>query len=223
MGILQIATVGEDTDPIMVGVREYPVSKLILIFTPEFEATARRVRGLLDPLKMEIDLVKVEGDVLLGVLRKVSEVVSDVSVRYDDIYVNVASGTRMSGCAALSAAFVNGLKAFGVENGKPMLFPVLKFSYQELISESKLSILRALAAEGGASDSLQKLSETSGVDKSLLSYHLRGGRENKGLEELGLVEIDRGTRGRLIIKLTTMGTMLLSGYAIPAEGSTRSR
>ncbi|MFQ6012353.1 MAG: hypothetical protein ACE5LS_01740, partial [Thermoplasmata archaeon] len=56
------------------------------------------------------------------------------------------------------------------------------------------------------------LSEASGVEKSLLSYHLRGGRESKGLEELGLVEIDRGTQGRLLIRLSEMGRLLLIGH-----------
>ena len=95
-----------------------------------------------------------------------------------------------------------------------MMLPVLKFSYSEVISPSKINVLQSLADLGGEADSLSALSEASGVEKSLLSYHLRGGREAKGLEELGLVEIDRGTQGRLLIQLSEMGRVLLIGFVM---------
>ncbi len=60
-------------------------------------------------------------------------------------------------------------------------------------------------------ESLNEFSQATGLEKSLLSYHLRGGRDSKGLEELGLVEIDRATQGRLLIRLTEMGRLLLIG------------
>lgn len=213
MGILQIATVGEDLDPIMVGVREYPVSRLILIHTPEFEEQARRARALLQPLKLDTQLIEVQGDIMMGVLRAVGGLVAEGTLKFDDVYINVASGTRMTGCAATAAAFVNGVKAFGVMEGKPFMLPVLRFSYQELVSDAKLQILRAIEGLGETVESLQHLSDVAGIEKSLLSYHLRGGKESKGLEDLGLVEIDRGDRGRLGIRLTPMGKMLLGGYA----------
>lgn len=211
MGILQIAPVGPDLDPVMVGVREFPTSRLILVADKDHVEKAREAQRLLSPLKLDIEIRTVEGDAIMGMLRLVTGIVNEEGLRYDDTYVNVASGSRMLSCAALSAAFVNGVKAFGVNENRPFLLPVLKFSYQELISESKLAILRALAKAGGGVDSLQDLSDESGVEKSLLSYHIRGGREGKGLEELGLVEIRRGPQGRLRISLTPMGRMLLYG------------
>ncbi len=213
MRILQIATVGEDIDPIMVGVREYPVSRLILIHTPDFKGQAQHVRKLLEPLRLDVDIHEVNGDVMLGVLRLVSTFAGEAGGQYDDVYINVAAGTRMTGCAATAAAFVNGVKAFGVMEGRCFMLPVLKFSYQELISDAKLEILRAIDKAGGSVESLQVLADVSGVDKSLLSYHLRGGRESRGLEDLGLVEIDRGTRGRLAIAMTPMANLLIGGYS----------
>jgi hypothetical protein len=149
------------------------------------------------------------------VLRVVGSAITDHHKKYEDVYINVASGTRMTGCAATAAAFVNGVKAFGIMEGRPFLLPVLKFSYHELVSDAKIRILRAIEDSREQLDSLQTLSEITGLDKSLLSYHIRGGRESKGLEDLGLVEIDRGARGRLGIKLTPMGSMLLAGYTAP--------
>lgn len=223
MGILQIAPIGPNYDPIMVGVREFPVSKLILITEPAYEPNAREVQRLLSPLKVDIDVRTLEGDPILNMLRLVTGIVADEGMKYSDTYINVASGTPMMSCAALSAAFVNGVKAFGVSDNKTFPLPVLKFSYQELISESKLSLLRALAKSDGVADSLQELSERSGVEKSLLSYHIRGGREGKGLEELGLVEIDRGVQGRLHIRLTPMGHMLLYGRGEVKEPTPAAR
>ncbi|MFQ6089759.1 MAG: hypothetical protein ACE5K0_12790 [Candidatus Methanofastidiosia archaeon] len=91
----------------------------------------------------------------------------------------------------------------------PIPPPVMKFSYSEVVSDAKLAILNALKGLGGVVDSLNELSEKSQVEKSLLSYHIRGGRDSKGLEDLGLVEVDRTQRGKLNIKLTTMGKLIL--------------
>lgn len=93
----------------------------------------------------------------------------------------------------------------------PFALPVLKFSYPELISDAKYRILEALQAMGGHADGLNALAQASKTEKSLLSYHLRTTREGKGLEEMGLVSIERGTFGRLGITLTEMGSLILMG------------
>jgi hypothetical protein len=93
--------------------------------------------------------------------------------------------------------------------GAPLAMPVLKLSYSEIISEPKLKILKAVEQVGGAVDSLEKLEESSGYGKPLLSYHIMGGKEVKGLAELGLLEVEKGDRGRLLTKLTTLGKLLV--------------
>jgi DNA-binding transcriptional ArsR family regulator len=87
--------------------------------------------------------------------------------------------------------------------------PVLKLSYSEIISEPKMNILKAMERVGGAVDSLEKLEEASGYGKPLLSYHVMGGKEARGLAELGLVEVEKGDRGRLLTTLTTLGKLLV--------------
>jgi hypothetical protein len=64
--------------------------------------------------------------------------------------MDVSSVYKLIGCAALSAAFINGIKA-------PLLIPVLKLSYNEIISYAKIKILKAIDIVGGAIDSLEKL------------------------------------------------------------------
>ncbi|MGQ0535650.1 MAG: HFX_2341 family transcriptional regulator domain-containing protein [Methanobacteriota archaeon] len=210
--VLHLATVGEDVDPVLIGIREYPLSKLVLFHMKKDKDTVRALAEKVSLLKVDVERVEVGPDILMDTLREVGRIVTEGRLRFDDVIINVSSGDKMLTCSALSAAFVHGIKAIGV-NEKNMCFalPVLKFSYAELVSEPKLAILRSLDRAGGVADSLNDLSTASGVEKSLLSYHIRGGRDNKGLEELGLVEVDRAQQGRLVIKLTEMGRLLLIG------------
>lgn len=208
---LQIAAVGEDIDPILIGVREYPVAKLVLLYTKQHERTAIDLAKKFGIVKLPVELVSVGTNVLIDTLRTVTRIVQDESSKYDDVVINASGGDRMHSCAILSAAFVNGVKAVGVENNACFALPVLKFSYDELISEPKIKILKAIEGLGGKVDSLNELGASSGVEKSLLSYHIRGGRDRKGLEELGLIEVDRARQGRLVIRLTSMGKLMLMG------------
>jgi DNA-binding transcriptional ArsR family regulator len=217
-GILMIATVGDDTEAVLVGVRDYPVQKLVLMHTRMFETAARETAEKVRAIFVETELREIKGDaVLMDTLRQVAEIQATEGLHFDDTVINVSSGDKMQTCSALSAAFVQGVPAIGVANGATFALPVLKFSYRELISEAKYRVLEALEAVGGHAESLHALAETSGVEKSLLSYHLRTTREGKGLEDMGLVEIERGTWGRLGITITEMGRLILLGRATKAQ------
>jgi DNA-binding transcriptional ArsR family regulator len=96
-------------------------------------------------------------------------------------------------------------------NGEPMMLPVLKFSYDRLVSQTKLDILKALQKKGGEVESLEELKELTGYGKPLLSYHIQGAEDSQGLVDLGLVEVKRGNRGRSIIQETTLGRLLTLG------------
>jgi len=211
MRVLQIATVGEDIEPILVGIRELPVSKLVLLYTPDVEGVVRDVKQRLAAVKVPVDAYVVRGDPVVQVMALVAEILRDEGLQYDEVFFNVSSGSKMLSCAGLSAAFVNGIKAIGATESGLFHLPVLKFSYSELISEPKLKILRTLRDVGGKVESLAVLEKRANVEKSLLSYHIRGGKDSKGLEELGLVEVDRGEYGKLAIRLTELGRLVLVG------------
>jgi len=50
------------------------------------------------------------------------------------ILKNIDSKDKLIGCAALSAAFINGIKAFGMdETGTTPLMMLVKLSYSEII------------------------------------------------------------------------------------------
>ncbi len=214
-GVLMIATVGDDIDPVLIGVRDYPVRRLVALYTAPYEAQARSIQDKLSVLHIEVELRLIaDDDVLMDTLRQVSELHSG-DPGFQDIIINVSSGEKMQTCSALSAAFVHGIPAIGIAPDGPFALPVLKFSYRELISDAKYKVMEALQTLGGESESLADLSQKSGIEKSLLSYHLRTTREGKGLEDMGLVHIDRGTFGRLTIKLTEMGQLMLVGRRDP--------
>lgn len=210
MRVLQIATLGEEEDTIFVGLRDYPVSKLILIHEPDQARKAAEIIQKASGLKIEGERRVVQNPAM-DMYSVLADILAKERGKYDDVYLNVSSGRKLLTCAAISAAFVNGIKAFHVEGNEPMLLPILKFSYTEILSKTKISILTALEGLGGSVESLNQLSERAGVEKALLSYHIRGGREGKGLQEMGLVDVGHGPRGRLRISLTQMGRILLLG------------
>lgn len=210
---LQIATLGKDTDTVLVGLRNFPAQKLVLICLNEDKAIADDFSSSLKRvLKIPIEVYSIEGrDILGGLLTAISNILEKDGKNFDDVIMNVSGGDKLLTCGALSAAFVNGTKAFHVMGDTPILLPVLKLSYNELVSAAKMEILRAIDNAGGLVESLQELSKLANYGKPLLSYHIRGAEDSRGLEELGLVEVERGRRGRSIVKLTTLGKMLLLG------------
>ncbi len=210
---LQIATLGPDTDPVLVGIRTLPVHKLYLIHLESDKPIAQKlIRDLASVLKVEVDGYPIPNtDVLTHVLEGVAGILQKEKENFDDVLFNVSSGEKLLGCACLSAAFVNGLKAFAVVNGEPMLLPVLKFSYDRIVSQTKLDILKALVKNGGEVESLERLKELTDYGKPLLSYHIQGAEDSQGLAELGLVDVKKGERGRSIIKATTLGRLLTLG------------
>ncbi len=208
---LQIATVGENVDAILMGVRAFPVTRIDLLHVKEFTKEAASLQNRFAQIKLDTRLHPIGADMLIATLRTVSEIVKEAEGRFDEILVNVGAGPRMMTCSLLSAAFVNGLMSFDCMNEAPVFLPVLKFSYTELVSEAKLAILAGIEKLGGQVDSLAKLSEVSGIEPPLLSYHVRGGRDSKGLEPLGLVKVDRGKRGKLTISLTPLGRLMVVG------------
>ena len=210
---LQIATFGSDMqEGIAAGIRNFPIHKLALICyssdNQRAEEFSRRIRGVIG-IPVTITIVN-KDNVIRDVLESVGEIIGIEGKNFQQILMNVSCGDKLIGCAALSAAFINGIKAFGMDSaGAPLPMPVLKLSYSEIISEPKLNILKAMERVGGALESLEKLEEASGYGKPLLSYHIMGGKEARGLAELGLVEVEKGDRGKLSTKLTTLGKLLV--------------
>ena len=205
MGYTLVAPLGEDWRNLFIGIREFPVEKVVLIVSQDSLETAKAVGRDMEKFQIPYEVMPIEGDMFEGFFRIVNQLKRREGE--EKLLLNVASGDKVSACIALSAAFVNGIKAFGVKDGKPMLFPVLKFSYYRLISEKKMRILRTLIDGSLTLDGLAKAAEMS---PPLISYHLHGSSKTQGLIGLGLVEMDGGKTSR--VRLTTLGKMLLRAY-----------
>jgi hypothetical protein len=209
---LQIATFGQDKEGILSGIRNFPIHKLILLhykddtkFAEEFAGNLRSTLGILITLKLIS-----QPDIIRSAMEQVSQIIRDEGSNYEQILINVSAGDKMIGCAALSCAFVNGIKAFATDmEGSPMLLPILKLSYNEIISDAKIRILQALDKAGGSVESLEELTRHCEFGKPLLSYHIQGSAEAKGLVQLGLVDVERLERGRTEITINTLGKMLI--------------
>ena len=208
---LHIASVGSDVEPIIIALRAYPASKVMALHFKADSEVVEQLVARLAPLMVEVERCPIVGEALMRVLGLVAEILRDEGGKYDEVVVNPSSGSNLLSCALLSSAFVNGLQAIGVADGKPMLLPVIRLSYPEAVSSAKLSILRALREAGGSTESLNELTGHTGFDKPLLSYHIRGSPDTRGLEQMSLVSVDRGKQGRLKVSLTETARLLLLG------------
>jgi hypothetical protein len=173
-----------------------------------------KIRSILG-ISITITLVTKE-NVIRDTMERVNEVLNLHGAEFQQVLMNVSSGDKLIGCAALSSAFINGIKAFGMDSTHklPLLMPVLKLSYSEIISDAKIKILKAIDNAGGTIESLDQLEQLSGYGRPLLSYHVQGGKDSKGLANLGLVDVEKGDRGKISAKLTVLGKLLVSSNAL---------
>jgi PII-like signaling protein len=219
MKTLQIATFGSDgQDGIDLGIRSFSVHKLALIcFNSDknrAEDFAKKIKSVLG-VPITITIVTKE-NVVRDTMESVNEILNLHAKEFEQVLLNVSSGDKLIGCAALSAAFINGIQAFGMDDTHtvPLLMPVLKLSYNEIISEAKIKILKSINTAGGVIQSLEQLEQISGYGKPLLSYHVQGAKDSKGLADLGLVEVEKGDRGKISARLTTLGKLLVSSNTL---------
>jgi hypothetical protein len=219
MKTLQIATFGkDDQDGIALGIRNFPVDKLALICfdsdKDDADELSNKIRNVLG-IPITISVVS-KDNVIRDAMERVNEILNLHGKEFRQVLMNVSSGEKLIGCAALSSAFINGIKAFGMDSThkNPLLMPVLKLSYNEIISEAKIKILKAINDAGGVIQSLEQLEQFSGYGKPLLSYHVQGGNDSKGLADLGLVDVEKGDRGKISAKLTVLGKLLVSSNVL---------
>src|SRR5208337_2649785 len=209
---VQIATVGEETSGVLAGVRNAPANKLVLIcYQHDKEIAKRLATSITETLKTDVDLydnVRVEQS-YKDIMRVFSEILEKNRNQYDEYLLNVSSGDKMICIAAAVTSFILGFKAFFCKGDECVMLPPMKLSYTELVSEVKLSILKALDKEGGEVDSLDQLSKLTNYGKPLLSYHIHGSEDARGLIDLGLADAIRHSRGKTKVRLTTLGKMLL--------------
>lgn len=201
-----IAPVGDNLNALFIGIKEFPTEKIYLICPHNRLADAQKVKKDLEHFKIPVQINEIKGNLMEEIFREVAEIKS--IEEENKIIVNIATGDRMSTCAALSASFVHGLKAFGIVDNQPMLMPILKFSYYKLLTDKKLALLKMLHKNDLF---LDELSKKSGMSAPLISYHIHGTLKAEGLKTLGLVDLTTN-KGKTTVKLTMLGRLLIKGY-----------
>jgi hypothetical protein len=207
---LQIATFGKNEKGIAIGVRHFPIRKLILIRFDfdinKAQKYATRIQSSLD-VTVEVKTVTVKS-VIRDTIQLLTEILKVYQTAFQQLLMNVSAGENLLNCAALCAAFIHGVITFGDDmHGGPLLMPIMKLSYNEMISEAKIRILKAIDILGGNVEGLERVEKISGYKKNILSYHIQGTNNSKGLDDLGLVYIKRGSRGKIIITLSPVGKL----------------
>ncbi len=206
MGYTVIAPVGENTKAFFAGMKEFPTEKVYLITPPKYLKEANKLAKKLKEFTINAHTVQIGSDVMIEMFRAFGRICNYHG--NDNIVVNVATGDSMSTCAAMSAAFANGLRAFGVDEGKIVLMPIMKLSYYDELNARKLQILKSLNEESFICS--KKLAEELGISSSLLWYHINGNHKYKGLKELRLVEV-KDDKGGMCVKLSSLGSLLIEG------------
>ena len=199
------APIGDNPSALFVGLRGFPTKKIVLISQPEYSKEITKLKEDLGRFQLPVQTRELLGDPIesmfniLGDLKK--------SEGEESLLVNVSTGDRISTCAAVSACYVNGLRAFAVVKNEPRLLPMLKLSYTKVISDSKMRILKVLQDH---EDTLNALGEKLKMTPPLVSYHLNGDRGSFGLIELGLVETTDQGREKTA-RLAEMGRLFVKG------------
>jgi len=215
---VQIATVGEESGGVLAGVRNAPANKLVLICYERDKEVARRLgKSMTDSLKTEVEVYdKIRPEQCYKDIMQIftqivdfTQIVEKNREHYDDFLLNVSSGDKMICIAAAVTSFILGFKAFFCKGDECVMLPPMKLSYTEMVSEVKMSILKALDGVGGEVESLDELGKLTNYGKPLLSYHIHGSEDARGLIDLGLVDAVRHSRGKTKVTLTTLGKMLL--------------
>lgn len=209
MGYIHVAAISDDPEPVLAALRELGAEKMILV--GDDDAHAAELSHRLEPLGVATERRTVDGDMLTGTMRLMQRIVHEHPDREADILVNLGAASRYQACAFLSAAFVTGLRTIDREDGQIRFLPVLRFSYEEIIGEEELAILRAFDELDGHEGTLLELSRHVDLPSSRISYAVRGGEDADGLEPLGLVEVDAAGDGDVVLRLTPMGENLSRG------------
>ncbi|MBI4894890.1 MAG: winged helix-turn-helix transcriptional regulator [Candidatus Aenigmarchaeota archaeon] len=186
---------------LFIGIKEFQIEKIIIVSIDKTMDNTKLSLKELKKFNIPVKIMKTEGS-----WSSIFKIFSDIKAANENVLVNIS--TAKNQCPAICAAFVNGLKAFSVNDGEVNMLPTLNFSYYKLIPEKKLEILRVLRDDKTCCASFDELSKKLKMSLPLVSYHINGSRKSEGLANMGLVEVNE-KKGRLSINLTMLGKIII--------------
>jgi hypothetical protein len=219
--IFQIATFGTFcANSILTGLKIYHSQELVLICYDYDNANVKRFTKVISSIDKNIGIIIClisRQNIIESVFGHFSRIVgsrSEIS-RFQRILLNVSSGDKFLTYAVLSAAYINGIETFMINSNLSdslVVLPIPRSYYDKIITKTNLRILNSVAKAGGVVYGLDHLQRLSGLVKPLLSYHLHGRNNTKGLIDLGLVWVEsrRNENGTIVIvRLTAVGKLFL--------------
>jgi hypothetical protein len=218
---LQIATFGAFREAnILTGLRRFPSQKLALICYDHDKTKAKllskRIRQIDKNIEVGICLTARE-NIIGEVFENINNIVIECEIRkFLRILVNVSSGDKLLSYAVFSATCIKGIQTFIINSNyisNPVIIPVLKFPYSKIITKTNLRILNSIASAGGVVYGLDQLQQIFGLIKPLLSYHIHGRNNTKGLIDLGLVRVENKKNKNssiVVVKFTAVGKLFVT-------------
>lgn len=204
-----VVPVGENEDTVFSIIRTFPVEKVILISDSSNLKETKKLEKDLKRFRVDTEIFKLKDYSVTEIFRSISLINSYEKDK--EVLINVSSGSKVTSCLSLCAAYVNGVKAVGVVGNDVMLLPIMKFSYYKILSDPKLKILKTLSDQKDCCSSFEELSKKTKMSLPLISYHINGVPKTEGLKNMGLVKTT-GTGKKINLKLTELAELLMTGY-----------
>ncbi|MDP2717362.1 MAG: hypothetical protein Q8P02_01325 [Candidatus Micrarchaeota archaeon] len=214
--------IGSDHDALDVLRRslfDFPAGRVALLCAAPFAPKAEKIKASLMRDRIAADLVLLDGLSFEDLFSAVARIRDAFAEKKLLLSVDTDNATS---CIMLSAAFVNGVQAIGLVHGCMVAYPIMRFSYQNALSERKVRLLCFLVANNGA-DTLESISAALGMSLPLVTYHVHGTPEKPGLEKLGLVTTSK-SKGRVRVTPTQLGRLIDQGHVpLPQDKRKKSR
>jgi len=195
-----IAPVSELMEDIYVGIKEIQTEKVILVCPKSRLNSAYKVKEELSKFHIPVSIRRIDGYSWLDFLSAVSEL--KFIEKRKQLMINISTGDRTSRYAMAVAAFINGIKAFTIEEKSVMMLPVIELDYSSLIGNKKLELLRYIYSREPVS--IEDITNGLNMSAPLASYHING---PTGLKRLGLIEVLKDKK--LSLKLTDKAKIML--------------
>jgi hypothetical protein len=205
MGIVVISIVGNSFNSLYAAIKEFSVDKIILIYAESKKNFVDKIKSDLKRFGIPVETIKIKNNLWEETFRTISK----LSRNKKNVIVDCTSNSSMQS-AAISAAFVNGLRAFILNKNEMVFLPTINANYYDIISKQKMKILKIIS-ERDSGITQEELSKKTNMSLPLISYHVNGTPKAKGLKAMGLLKSTEKA-GRVVLELTQTGKTLAKAY-----------
>jgi len=172
---VMIATVGFESEPLIIGIQTFNIKRMILIREADPPSEVRKVENLMaSTFGNFIDIVVKEVENwydILGLVDLVTYLIKSEHDKGGQVYVNITGGRKTASIGALLGVFKNVSKVkevFYVTEEEHGILPLPKISWT--LQKTKYSLLKLVAE--GLSD-IDALKEELEISRTMTYMHLR--------------------------------------------------